>query len=108
MSEQLDVFLGPQTAPFLVRLFEVIESQEYAKEQTIDESQNTAQIISETNSTAAAIPVNAAVSSQSSADSVKPVQLDFGSTVLETNSSPPTAVSVPTSLPTLSSTRMLI
>lgn len=29
MSDQLDVFLGPNTAPFLSSLFEAIESEEY-------------------------------------------------------------------------------
>lgn len=33
MTEQLDVFLGHETAPFLNRLFQVIESEEYITKQ---------------------------------------------------------------------------
>lgn len=47
MTEQLDVFLGHETAPFLSRLFQVIESEEYIPKQLETEPQPESTIINQ-------------------------------------------------------------
>lgn len=49
MTEQLDVFLGIETAPFLGRLFDAIESQEYLSAATdfVDHSSTETSIVNQ-------------------------------------------------------------
>lgn len=90
MSEQLDVFLGAQTAPFLVRLFAAIESLDYLKGQPVDSSQMAAQLLSETSSSALTNLPSAAVSAQPSSDSASrhPQQLHLALSAVECDPTP--------------------
>lgn len=95
MAEQLDVFLGPQTAPFLVRLFDAIESLEYLKGQTVDSTQMAAQLLSEISSSAPTHLPSAVSTTQSPSDSAQhPQQQHFASSALERDATPPVTSAV--------------